>query len=260
MIPCELWTADARRKVMLDRIKSIVRPIYRRVVPRRPDPLGLMSALSRCQRWLPDSVATIIDVGASDGRWTLDALKVFPSARGLLIEAQPVHEPRLRELVARRPNLQYSLAAAGDREAKIHFDASDPFGGVAMPTNSGNGPNTIVVPMTTVDAAVRAAALPPPYLLKLDTHGFEVPIFEGATETLSHTSLVVVETYNFQLDCPGALRFPDMCRYLEGKGFRCCDLIEPLFRPRDGTFWQIDLAFVPISRLPLSVEDAGGYT
>jgi hypothetical protein len=42
-------------------------------------------------------VATIVDVGASDGRWSDLATRYFPSARYLLIEANSVHEPGLRD-------------------------------------------------------------------------------------------------------------------------------------------------------------------
>ena len=42
-------------------------------------------------------------------------------------------------------------------------------------------------------------SLPGPHLIKLDTHGYEVPILCGATETLRNTNLLVIETYNFRL-------------------------------------------------------------
>ena len=98
--------------------------------------------------------------------------------------------------------------------------------------------------MTTVDAQIRIRQLRGPFLLKLDTHGFEVPIFEGASETLRQTALIIVETYNFHLNA-GTLRFPEMCDYLAKKGFRCIDMSDPGYRPKDGTFWQMDLYFAP---------------
>jgi len=35
-----------------------------------------------------------------------------------------------------------------------------------------------------------------------------------------------------------------MCRYLGERGFRCIDLVDPLYRRRDDAFWQMDLVFI----------------
>ena len=42
-----------------------------------------------------------------------------------------------------------------------------------------------------------------------------------------------------------ALRFPQMCAYLEGRALRCVDLADPHYRPGDRAFWQCDLFFAP---------------
>ncbi len=187
-------------------------------------------------------VRTVIDVGASDGRWTALARRSFPAARALLIEAQAnPHEPALRRYVARDPLSEYVIAAAGPREGTIHFDASDPWGGVA--SEEPTGAHDAVVPVTTVDAEVARRGLPPPYLLKLDTHGFELPILSGAARTLESAALLVIEAYNFTLR-PGAVRFPELCRILEERGFRCLDVADPL-RRSDGALWQLDMFFAP---------------
>ncbi len=105
----------------------------------------------------------------------------------------------------------------------------------------------VEVPAITVDALLRDRGLPPPYLLKLDTHGFEVPILEGAAESLRQTQLVVVEAYNFRIENESLL-FHEMCGYMGGKGFRCIDLCDPMHRPKDGALWQFDLFFLPAAR------------
>lgn len=185
--------------------------------------------------------ATVIDIGASNGAWSGALMAHLPTARYLLIEAQGVHEPALRTFCAAHPNASYVLAAAGDREGTIHFDTSDPLGGLASETPFAA--HDAVVPMTTVDAAVATAALPGPYLLKFDTHGFELPILRGAARTLAATEVVVMECYNFHI-APEALTFDEMCGHMRGLGFRCIDLVCPLHRPLDDAFWQADLVFV----------------
>jgi FkbM family methyltransferase len=197
-------------------------------------------------------VRTVIDVGASNGRWSELARPFFPGARFLLVEAQAApHEPGLRALRQRWPGMDYVLAAAGDREGEVHFDAGDPLGGAASPEPFPE--NDVVVPMTTVDAEVARRGLGGPFLLKLDTHGFEVPILEGASRTLREASLVVVEAYNFELR-PGCLRFGQMCDHLERRGLRCIDLVDVMRRPADGALWQMDLFFAPRSRPEFAVS------
>lgn len=183
-------------------------------------------------------ISTIVDVGASDGRWSVGARRHFPEARFLLFEAlERPHGQALRAL-AEDPSFQVVLAAAGDREGSIHFDAGDPFGGAAGRVVSGE--NDIEVPMTTIDAEVSRRDLRGPFLVKLDTHGFEVPILAGAKETLQDTAILVIEAYNFPIH-PEGLRFPDMCDYVEDLGFHILDLVDVTRRPGDAALWQFDL-------------------
>jgi len=105
--------------------------------------------------------------------------------------------------------------------------------------------------MITVDEEVSRLNLSSPYLLKLDTHGFELPILEGAKNTLASAALVVIETYNFKLTAD-SLKFYEMCAFMESKGFSCVDLVEPMHRPGDQAFWQIDLLFIPSDNVVFS--------
>src|SRR5687767_8403508 len=198
------------------------------LVPRKSR-LILKNAL---RRWRHKEIATVIDVGASDGRWSRQAMQFFPEAEYLLIEAQAeAHAEALAEFEERHANVVVVLAAAGDRHGEIHFDATSPLGGQASETPFAE--NSIAVPMVTIDSVVRERGLKAPYLLKLDTHGFEQPIFEGAAETLRQANLVIVEAYNFRLSS-SCLRFHELCGYLEGKGLRCLDLFDVMHRPGDG--------------------------
>lgn len=211
-----------------------------------PDLLGLLAA-----RRL--SIGTVIDVGASNGSWTHTARQFFPNCQHLLIEAQPVHQPALREYTSLNPNTHFVLAAAGAAPGEIFFDAADPQGGQAAYTRSAS--HNVVLPVTTVDAEVERLGLPGPYLLKLDTHGFEAPILDGARLTLPAVNAIVMECYNFRMT-PECLLFHEMCARLAGEGFRCLDLADVLHRPHDGVLWQMDLAFV---RPDPAVFDYLGY-
>jgi FkbM family methyltransferase len=207
----------------------------------RPDNVSLRAALDRC-RQRTQQIGTLIDVGASNGSWSIMARGFFPGMACFMIEAQAEHEPALKKLRAADDSFDYIIAAAGDSDGFVHFQEGDLFGGVAVHSPSGTGLRQ--VPMVRLDSLLRSRSLQGSFLLKLDTHGFEVPILEGAGEVLAQTSLLVVEVYNFQLT-PESLRFHEMCAYLENRGFRCIDICDPLFRKKDGALWQMDLFFAP---------------
>ncbi len=183
---------------------------------------------------------TVIDIGASDGRWSEQAMAYLPQCAYLLIEAQDVHEAALRRFCREHSQAQFTLAAAGDGSGQIYFKANRPFGGQASHTPSAE--HNITVRMTSVDEEVRSRRLTGPFLLKLDTHGFEVPILQGARETLEQTEIVIMECYNFKI-APQCLLYYEMCEKLRELRFRCIDLVDLRYRPRDGSFWQMDLVF-----------------
>lgn len=189
------------------------------------------------------SIGTWIDVGASDGSWSVQARRHFPKSRFVLFEPLAERQAALTALHAKF-GFEIAAAAAGAAPGTVSFsiDPALDGSGVAAPGT----PGTRSVPVETIDRAVAARSLPAPYGVKLDTHGFELPVLTGAAHVLASAELLVIEAYNFQLT-PGCLRFHELCAWLEARGFRCCDLADPMRRPTDGALWQIDLAFARAS-------------
>lgn len=233
-----------RKKIVEGIVNPILRILGGEVVPNWKA-TSLDSAMRRViQR--NREIKTVVDVGASYGKWSITAQKYFPNADFLLIEAQRIHEQRLQAFKSKCPNIDYVLAAAGDTEGEVYFNANDPFGGQASHEEL-LGEHVMRIPVTTIDLEIKKRGFNGPFLVKLDTHGFEVPILTGAQETMRNTSLIVIETYNFRV-AKGALRFHEMCSWLETQGFRTIDMCDPLYRLKDGVLWQFDLFFAPINR------------
>lgn len=236
------------------------KPAVRRAINRLLQPLGLhlvrrerafeMESLLARAAIHQSKVATWIDVGASDGSWSLLARQHFPQAEFLLFEPLAERQPVLDKLRAKH-GFEIAPAAAGATAGRTEFtiDPKLDGSGVAAP----GAASTRSVPIETIDQVVAARRLPGPFGIKLDTHGYEVPVLSGATSVLSQTNLLIIEAYNFTL-MPGCLRFHELCAWLEERNFRCCDLADPMRRPHDGALWQMDLAFAPISH-PMFASD-----
>jgi FkbM family methyltransferase len=195
------------------------------------------------------TINTVVDVGASDGRWSSMFMKTYPMCNYLLVEAQPTHREAIEQFCRTQKNAQFVLAAAGDAVGQVNFDVSDAFVGQAVRLQSSS--KNIIVPMTTIDYEIQARGLPGPYLIKLDTHGFEVPILKGAQDVLGKTEVIIMECYNFRIS-PECLLFFEMCQHLGKSGFRCIDLVDPRHRPYDNAFWQMDLVFIKDDSLEFS--------
>jgi FkbM family methyltransferase len=211
-------------------------------------PFTMAEALKRCvSRGI--EVNTVIDVGASDSRWSQICKNYLPSANYLLIEAQEAHQISLEQFKQANKNVEYIIAAAGQRDGRIFFDNSDLFGGLA--SEEPFEQNSIEVPVISIDAEIKRRNMAPPYLLKLDTHGFEIPILEGAENILIHASLIIIEAYNYQLT-KDSLKFYQLCQYMDEKGFCPLEMADFMVREYDNSFWQMDIFFVPKSRIEFS--------
>lgn len=193
-------------------------------------------------------VGTFIDVGASNGSWSLKAMRYFPQSRFHLIEAQRCHQKALDAFVLKHAQASYALAAASDAPGEIYFDFSGgPYAGLASHEPFEGQGKDDVVPCTSIDEEVKRNGLTAPFLIKLDTHGFELPILKGADRTIGEASALFIECYNFDPG-PSGLAFWKFCSLLGEMGFRPYDMVEFLHRPRDGFFWQADILFLRADR------------
>ena len=185
---------------------------------------------------------TLIDVGAASGEWFETARSVFPSIRGLLIEPLAERTPLLEQLALDHPGTVVVEGIAGNQEAQVSFNVTDDLDGSGVYGPKGEG-KARTVDQLTIDGLIQKHDMSGSYLLKLDTHGYEIPILEGAEKTLDQVELIVVEAYGFK-PSPTAVRFWELCTWLETKGFRCADLSGLMGRQRDGLFWQADFYFL----------------
>lgn len=97
--------------------------------------------------------------------------------------------------------------------------------------------------LVTLDSCLKGLGKTGPYLLKLDTHGFERSILEEAAYTLENSEILIIEAYNYRITSEAFL-FWELCAYLSEKGFRPIDLVDIAHRRYDSSLWQMDLFFI----------------
>jgi FkbM family methyltransferase len=185
-------------------------------------------------------IASLIDVGAAEGYWSLAFAEHFPGRHHLLIEANDVHRGKLTNLCQKNKDWQFALTAVGGTTGEAYFDGSDPL--VGHLSNDPWNENYRRCLVTTLDDLLERQPVPGPYMIKLDTHGVEIPILSGATKTLKEANVIVIEAYNFTFGGT-AVPFWDLCSYMLKLGFRPVDVFDLLYREVDNAFWQFDLLF-----------------
>jgi FkbM family methyltransferase len=186
---------------------------------------------------------TVIDVGvASD---TADLYSAFSSAKLLLIEPLAEFEPSLKKICTRF-DAQYVLAAAGASSGSVTLNVHpDRFGSSILREVEGAGvdgtPRT--VPLVTIDSLVSEKSLSGPFLLKVDVQGAELQVLAGATETLRHTEVVLLEV-TLLSSLIGGPQLHDVVLWMKYAGFVAYDIGGLHYRPLDNALCQVDIAFV----------------
>jgi len=186
--------------------------------------------------------STVLDIGASDGKWTRDALAVFPDAYYLLFEPLEERRRELERLEDESPRVTFEVAAAGSVLGEVSFIVTEDLDGSRAVLNEPLDGVNRQVRLTTIDHALRTRGLPPPHLLKLDVHGYELPILAGAAATLKETRVAVIEAYNFHITADSPT-FHELVLHMDRLGFYCIDIVDPYRMSAEGFEWQVDLFF-----------------
>ena len=185
-------------------------------------------------------IRSIIDIGASNGIWSVNAMKTFPNTTILAVEPLRERFSDLQTLKAKNKNFDYEPCAIGNSMLdQVLINVSNDLDGSTI---GGAGGIPRHVKQKTIDHIISEKMIAGPFLLKFDTHGYELPILEGAKETLKNTNIIIMEVYNFQIT-KSTLLFYEMCTRMEELGFRCYDMADPMLRIYDKSFWQMDIFF-----------------
>jgi FkbM family methyltransferase len=185
--------------------------------------------------------ATVIDIGAYHGAWSLDVHRVFPTAKVLMFEAAASNEPFLKS-VAERIGAEYSIAllsGSGGHEKTFYVQET----GSSLYSERSNAPKSEArLTTTALDSALAKHAIETPIFLKIDTQGSELDILAGAKNVLSRSEVVQLECALLNYN-DGAPDFAAVVSFMNERGFKMFD-IASFVRPNGQHLVQIDSIFV----------------
>lgn len=192
--------------------------------------------------------ATIIDVGANKGQFSLAARANARQARIIafepLAEAADIYEA----LFAGDRGVELHRFALAERESEAEFHVTDRADSSSLLTPGAGQSDafgvkearTITVPVRRLDALVTMAALAHPILLKIDVQGAELQVLKGCGD-LSEVDFVYVELSYVEL-YEGQPLFAEVSDYLAARGFALDRIFNPVATKRFGPT-QADVLF-----------------
>lgn len=192
------------------------------------------------------SPATVIDVGAAFGHFTLACREVFPRARYLLVEPLEEYAPSLREVGQKMPDAVLVSGAATATTGQITINVHpDLVGSSLRLENEDSDVNGVprVVEAVALDDLVKRHGLKPPYFVKVDVQGAELDVLSGFEQGLKETEYVLLEVSLFEF-FDGGPTLQEVVAFMKARGFAAYDIHGLQYRPLDNALAQVDISFV----------------
>lgn len=147
----------------------------------------------------PPPGATVLDIGANAGFFSLFAASRFPRSRIHSFEPIPSNFQQLTRNRELNPDqewiLHHKAVAGSDTEVTLTFDPEDSFTTSASITQPQHG-ESVTVPGIRLDTFFSEAGIEHCHFLKMDCEGAEFDIFYNcAPETLSRVEVIAMEVH-----------------------------------------------------------------
>jgi FkbM family methyltransferase len=187
------------------------------------------------QHFLPASASPVIfDVGANFGQTVERILSHYPHAVVHAFEPSPASFQTLASNCANRPSVKAWNLGVGASESLLTFNENEhsQLSSFLEPLNvcGGETKRKTEVAVTSLDAFCDKQSIDKIDILKLDTQGFELPIFQGAERLMREHrigfiffELIVSEHYS------GLPPYWELLRFLDERGYKMASFYPPHF-------------------------------
>lgn len=190
------------------------------------------------------SPRVIVDIGASNGAWTRQILKVFPDARYELFEPQAesnsVYQGPLRHLLDHHANVRLHTNAIGsaDGPGALRLVGVNHVGASMLGAGTGE---SISIVTRSLDSLIENGDLCPPDLVKMDIQGGELSALRGGVGfALPAATILVLELWLARGYGPTTPLLVEVLDFLKRYDYRPFDFGEE-YRDAQGTLITIDV-------------------
>jgi len=230
------------RKMAKQTVNKLLGNVGLRVVGSSWGPRGFLNALYRVKKQGIEP-AQIVDIGASNGVWTRDCLRVFPDAEYLLVDPLEENRPFLQELQRKGSKIKTWIGALGAKAGKLPLNVHGDQSSFLRSEYSENEAQGIrYVEVRTLDSFLENGTIRPPGMIKADVQGYEIEALRGAEKCLESAELLLLEVSYRNIYEEGPLAH-EAISYAGSKGFRILDICTYALRPFDGELAQSDILF-----------------
>ena len=191
----------------------------------------------------------IFDIGASNGCWSVNVVRLFPAATYHLFEplADSIssYRDRLELVLAGHPHFHLHRMALGETSGTVTVAITpDGFGSTVLPVEaSAIFPEKTTRPLHTLDELLESGVLTPPHLVKIDVQGSEDQVLRGARHVLKSAQVLQIECWLYPGYGPNTARMADIVDMLRELGFVAVEISDPYYGEGHQLF-ALDLYFV----------------
>lgn len=184
-------------------------------------------------------VPSVIDIGVAEG--TPELYNTFNNANLLLIDPLIESKKNAKKTLGSRPFI-FEEIAVGSEPSTMKINVNSKLRESSLLSRAS--PSKIVeertIEVNTLDNIINKhkKKIPGPYLLKIDTEGFEFEVLKGATETLKQCKYVIAET-SVVKRFEGSYIFEDIIMFMYSNNFRLESILSS-----GGGFRIVDILFV----------------
>ena len=225
----------------MEMIKKLLPFKYKRAVKEK---LGVPSLHWSLENLLKKNFnpASVLDIGAYEGYWTLDLLEVFPSAKVLMVEAQSNKTAFLEKVKKEHPGVEYSISLLSSVDGAEKLFCENETASHVTEVPEKDFP-CYAIRTRSLDRLLQEIEFPLPGLLKLDVQGHELEVLKGASVALAHAEICLLEITLFDIGGESPLLL-EMLNFMDAKGFQAYDISQFIRRPYDKALYQVDMFFV----------------